>query len=74
MTVEEKAGELIGRLFRACQKLPDWGGNLWQRGQSAIARKIGVRIWLSKFKPGELIKEEEAPETEVRVTSVEERK
>lgn len=49
---------LVNRLYRACSRLPDLGGDLWARGIDKIHRKYGCSIWLSRFEPADLTEEQ----------------
>src|SRR5687767_13182997 len=46
--------KLINRLFAACIRLPDMGGDLFARGIEVISRRFFVVIWLSKFEPSNM--------------------
>lgn len=47
--MNNKVKNLMGRLWDACRRKPELGGDLWGRGIEVIQRKYGVRIWLSGF-------------------------
>lgn len=48
---EAKTALLIQRLWYACQRLPDYGGDMFSRGKEIIERKYGVVCYLNSFKP-----------------------
>jgi hypothetical protein len=57
---------LLNRLWAACSKLPNLGGDLWSRGVRKIHEKYGVEVYLNGFKLAGW-REGEVPETEVTI-------
>ena len=61
---------LLYRLFAACRRLPDFGGDLWSRGLRVIERKCSVEIWLDSFVPSD-VTEGEMPQAVIDITRFE---
>ena len=64
----DKVETLLYRLWAACQRLPNYGGDLFGRGRNKIEEKYGVRIYLQSFCPDGMI-EGEMPTQKITITA-----
>jgi len=64
--MNNRVERLMHRLFCACCRLPDYGGDLWSRGLDVIQRKTGSVIYLSRFEPSGMT-EGEAPTAQITI-------
>lgn len=62
--------DLLGRLWAACERLPEFGGDLWGRGLGKIEEKYGVALYLSRFEM-QGTTEGECPQMTVTITPTE---
>jgi hypothetical protein len=63
---QDRVAAMLSRLWKACERLPDLGDDLWARGVEKIQEKYGCVVWLDKFEPVGMT-EGEQPESMVTI-------
>lgn len=59
MIRKEHTKRLLDRLWRACSKLPNYGGDLWGRGLNVLERKYNINVFLTDYVPSDMIEGEQ---------------